>query len=176
MTIALTGQLILGTDKRNPLFTVYAEEEQEKERLHVYYGLELLEKVSADRGDANFRMLVGRLYNAGLKRRVLAETFQVDPKTMRKWGRALLCADAQQMVQELGGVRARRKVTPEIQAYARTRWLALSHGPTAPGDSSRVPGEALPTDAAATGEVLEGRSGRKPGRARRLGGFSSSGP
>lgn len=66
-------------------------------------------------------MLVGRLYNAGLNRRVLAETFQVDPKTMRKWGRALRCGDAQQLVQELGGVRARRKVTTEIQACVRTR-------------------------------------------------------
>lgn len=123
MTTPLTGQLILGTDKHNPLFTIYAEEE---ERLHVYYGLELLEKVSADRDDPNFRMLLGRLYNGGLNRRVLAETFQVDPKTMRKWGRALLCGDAQQMVQELGGGRTRRKVTLEIEAYVRTRWPAVT--------------------------------------------------
>mgnify|MGYP001566821115 CR=1 FL=1 len=126
MTTATTGQLILGTDKRNPLFTVYVEEEQEKERLHVYYGLELLEKVSADRDDPNFRMLVGRLSNAGLNRRVLAETFQVDPKTMRKWGRALVCGDAQQMLRGLGGVRARRKVTVEMEAYVRTRWPELT--------------------------------------------------
>ena len=65
MIATLTGQLILGTDKRNPLFTIYAEEE---ERLHVYYGMELLEVKSADREDASFKMLVGRLYNAGLNR------------------------------------------------------------------------------------------------------------
>ena len=82
MTPLLTGQLILGADKRNPLFTVYAEEEPE--RWHVYYGLELLEVVSADREDPSFKLLVGRLYNAGLNRRVLAETFPVDPKTMRR--------------------------------------------------------------------------------------------
>ncbi len=82
-TPPLTGQLILGTDQRNPLFTIYVEEEEEGERLHVYYGLELLEKVSADREDSSFKMLVGRLDNAKLNRRVLGETFQVDPKTMR---------------------------------------------------------------------------------------------
>ena len=41
MTSNLTGQLILGTDKRNPLFTVYGDEEDDQERLHVYYELEL---------------------------------------------------------------------------------------------------------------------------------------
>ena len=39
-----TGQLILGTDKRNALFTVYEREQDDgEEQLHVYYGLELLE-------------------------------------------------------------------------------------------------------------------------------------
>lgn len=123
MTSLRTGQLILGTDKRNPLFTVYAEED---EQLHVYYGLELLEVVSADPEDPSFKLLVGRLYNAGLNRRVLAETFQVDPKTMRKWGEALLCGDAQELVRVLAGVQAKRKLTSEIEAYVRARWPELS--------------------------------------------------
>ena len=76
-----TGQLILGTDKRNALFTVYEwEEDDGEEQLHVYYGLELLEVVPADRNAPSFKMLVGRLYNAGLSRRVLQETFRVDLK------------------------------------------------------------------------------------------------
>ena len=45
-----TGQLILGTDKRNALFTVCEwEEDNGEEQRHVYYGLELLEVVPADR-------------------------------------------------------------------------------------------------------------------------------
>jgi hypothetical protein len=63
VTSTYTGQLILGTDKRNPLFTVYCQEEDDREQLHVYYGLELLEIVSADRNEPGFKMLVGRLYN-----------------------------------------------------------------------------------------------------------------
>ena len=135
---ALTGQLILGTDKRNPLFLVYADEDQEQ--LHVYYGLELLEVVSADRNDPNFKMLVGRLYNAGLSRRVLQGTFQVDPKTIQRWGRALRCRDGRELVRLLAGRRAGRKLTPEIAAYVRARWADLSRGGTY-GISRRLVGE-----------------------------------
>jgi hypothetical protein len=53
-----TSQLILGTDKRNVLFTVYEwEEDDGEEQLHVYYGLELLEVVPADRNAPSFKML-----------------------------------------------------------------------------------------------------------------------
>ena len=124
MTSVLTGQLILGTDKRNPLFMVYADEDQEQ--LHVYYGLELLEVVSADRNDPNFKMLVGRLHNAGLSLRILQSTFQVDPQTIQRWGRALRSRDAQELIRLLAGRRAGRKLTLEIEAYVRARWTDLS--------------------------------------------------
>lgn len=124
MSSVLTGQLILGTDKRNPLFTVYVEEDQEQ--LHVYYGLELLEVVSADRNNPNFKMLVGRLYNAGLSLLVLQRTFQVDPKTIQRWGRALRSRDADELIRVLAGRRAGRKLSAEIEAYVRARWPDLS--------------------------------------------------
>lgn len=128
MTSVLTGQLILGTDKRNPLFTVYADDDHEQ--LHVYYGLELLEVVSADRNDPNFKMLVGRLHNAGFRLRLLQSTFQTDPKTIRRWGRGLRSRDAAELIRLLAGRRARRKLTPEIEVYARARWADLSRGGT----------------------------------------------
>jgi hypothetical protein len=49
---------------------VEEEEQEDQERLHVYYGLELLEVVSANRNDPSFKMLVGRLHNAGVSLRV----------------------------------------------------------------------------------------------------------
>jgi hypothetical protein len=127
MTSILTGQLILGTDKRNPLFTVYVEEEEQEdqERLHVYYGLELLEVVSAKREDPSFKMLVGRLHNAGVSLRVLQETFESDAKTIRRWGRALRSRDAQELIRVLEGRRGSRKLSPEIKAYVRARWSDL---------------------------------------------------
>jgi transposase len=125
MTSILTGQLILGTDKRNPLFTVYVEEEDDQERLDVYDGLELLEVVSADRNDPSFKMLVGRLHNAGVSLRVLQQTFQSDAKTIQRWGRALRSRDAEQLIRVLEGRRASRKLGPEIKAYVRARWSDL---------------------------------------------------
>jgi hypothetical protein len=125
MTSTLAGQLILGADKRNPLFTVYEPEEGEREELHVYYGLELLEVVSAERNDPDFKMLVGRLSNAGVSRRVLQQTFHVDPKTIQRWGRALRSHNADELIRVLEGRKANRKLRPEIQAYVRVRWLDL---------------------------------------------------
>jgi hypothetical protein len=125
MTSTLAGQLILGADKRNPLFTVYGQVEGEREELHVYYGLELLEVVSAERNDPDFKMLVGRLSNAGVSRRVLQQTFAVDPKTIQRWGRALRSHNAEELIRVLEGRKANRKFRPEIQAYVRVRWPDL---------------------------------------------------
>lgn len=121
----LTGQLILGTDRRNRLFSVYLQEEPAGEYLHVYYGLELLEVVPADRQAPGFKMLVGRLHNAGVSLCLLQQTFETDPKTIRRWGRALRCRDAQELIRVLEGRHASRKFTPEIQAYVRARWPDL---------------------------------------------------
>jgi hypothetical protein len=125
VTSTYTGQLILGTDKRNPLFTVYHQEEDDQEQLHVYYGLELLEIVSADLKEPSFKMLVGRLHNAGVSLRVLQDTFQTNAKTIRRWGRALRSGSAEELVRVLEGRRASRKLTPEIKAYVRARWPDL---------------------------------------------------
>ncbi|HRI14142.1 MAG TPA: hypothetical protein PLX89_14190 [Verrucomicrobiota bacterium] len=49
-----TGQLLLGTDKRNPLFAVY--EDESGEQLLVFYGFEILEIVpQANRGSSDQR-------------------------------------------------------------------------------------------------------------------------
>ena len=86
-----TAQMILGLERESPIFTVYADGQ---EQLHVYYGFERLEVDSADRQSPNFKMLVGRLYNSGTNRKVLCETFGVDPKTIRGWAAAICCVDA----------------------------------------------------------------------------------
>ena len=86
-----TGQLILGTDKRNPVFTVY--EDESGERLLVFYGFELLEIVRNDSADPAFKLLLARLYNSGVKLNALCESFGVDPKTLRRWGQALRQGD-----------------------------------------------------------------------------------
>ena len=151
-------------------FTVYEQEEDEQEELHVYYGLELLEVVSADRNDPSFKMLVGRLSNAGVSRRVLAADLPKSiAKTIQRWGRALRSRNAQELVRVLEGRRANRKLTPEIKAYVRARWPDLvKDGPVwhwqtaAAGDPEGFRGEAFAGDAPAVAGGVEAASQPRP--------------
>jgi len=135
-----SSQLILGIDKRNPLFAVYQDFEQEQ--LHVYYSLELLEIVPDEREAPAFKMLAGRLYNAGLKVQSLTEVFEVDRKTLQRWGRALQAGDAQELIRVLSGRSAGRKLTPVIEAFVRQRWPRLTVQGTY-GSSQRLRQEIL---------------------------------
>lgn len=82
-----TGQLILGVDKRNPVFAVYGDESGE--RLLFYYGFELMEIVNDEPSDPGFKLLLARLDNAGVKLSAIGESFEVDPKTVRRWGQEI---------------------------------------------------------------------------------------
>ena len=115
-------QQILGTDKRNPCFTVFRGEQGD---LLLFYGGELLETLPEDRNHAQYKLMVARLYNAGINSRSLQETFKVDPKTMRVWGRALEGGDPMELARVLAGRQANRKLTTEIQAYARMRFSQI---------------------------------------------------
>jgi hypothetical protein len=118
-----TGQLLLGTDKRNPVFAVYQDDSGD--RLLVFYGFELIEIVKNAPDDPAFKLLLARLYNAKVKLGALCESFQVDPKTIRRWGKALLQGDAAELVRVLEGRSARHKLTPAVENFARLRWPHL---------------------------------------------------
>ena len=118
-----TGQLLLGTDKRNPVFAVY--EDDSGERLLVFYGFELLEIVKNDSTDPAFKLLLARLYNAKVKLSALCESFRVDPKTIRRWGKALLQGDPAELVRVLEGRNACHKLTAAVENFARLRWPDL---------------------------------------------------
>lgn len=115
-------QAILGTDKKNPMFAVYRD--VKKKELHVYYGFELLEVVPDDKTSPRFRLMVAQLYNAGVKGLTLIDVFEVDPKSMRKWGRALKSGDPEALVKALQPV-GPRKLTLEIRAYIKRRFPIL---------------------------------------------------
>jgi hypothetical protein len=118
-----TGQLLLGTDKRNPVFAVY--EDDSGERLLVFYGFELIEIVNNDSADPAFKLLLARLYNAKVKLSALCESFQVDPKTIRRWGKALRQGDPAELVRVLEGRGVCHKLTPAVENFARLRWPHL---------------------------------------------------
>ena len=118
-----TGQLILGTDKRNPVFAVYADDGDE--RLLVFYGFEIIEIIPNDPEAPAFKLMVARLYNSGVKLSALCESFEVDPKTVRRWGKALLQCDPAELVRVLEGRSAGRKRTLAVENFARLRWPDL---------------------------------------------------
>ena len=114
-------QPVLGTDKRNPIFSV-CRQAGTPPSLHVYYGAELLEVVPEDRQHPAFKLLLARLYNAGVKGLALQRSFQTDRKTMQRWGQALQSGDAEQLVRALAGRGGQRKLTPEIRSFVRVRF------------------------------------------------------
>ena len=114
-------QPFLGTDKGNPVFSV-CRRAGPPPSLHVYYGAELLEVVPEDRDHPAFKLLVGRLYNAGVKALALQRSFGIDRKTMQRWGQALQRGDAEQLVRVLAGRGGHRKLTPEIASFVRMRF------------------------------------------------------
>ena len=113
-------QQLLGTDKRNPCFSVYREAQDDS--LHVYYGAELLERMKGDQTSCQFKLLLGRLYNASVRVSALEQAFGVAGKTLRRYGRALEQGDGDELVRVLAGRGAKRKVTAEIRAYVRMRF------------------------------------------------------
>ena len=132
-------QPVLGTDKRNPIFSV-CRQPGPPPSLHVYYGAELLEVVPEDGRHAAFKLLVGRLFNAGVKGKALRRCFGVDRKTMQRWGQALQSGDAEQLVRALAGRGGHRKLTPEIQSFVRMRFPEIYQQSRA-GYSQRLRGE-----------------------------------
>ena len=91
----------------------------ESKILSLFIGLAEIERMPCDREHIIFKMMVGRLYNGKYKLKTLAKTFTVSGKTIRKWGRALLSGDISQIEKAFGGHKNKRKLTAEIEAYAR---------------------------------------------------------
>ena len=116
-------QVILPTDKRNPCFTLYATEDRQS--IRVFYGLELMEVVPDDPDQMAFKMLAGRLYNAGVLVAKLEEVFKADRKTIRSWGDAIVSRDPQRLARVLLGRGVNQKRTPAIDKYIVRRWAEL---------------------------------------------------
>lgn len=116
-------QQILGTDKRNPAITICKN--ARTGLLHVFFGGELMEKLPDDRNDPQYKLLLARLFNAGVNAVKLSEVFGPTDKTMRNWGRALKSGDPEKIVRVLAGRGAHRKLTPEIAGFVRNRFPAV---------------------------------------------------
>ncbi len=116
-------QPILGTDKRNPVFSVL-QHSQSKD-FHVYYGLELFEVVPSDREDTRFKLMVAHMHNVGVSLSKLQEVFDLDPRTILNWSHALKSGSAEKLARALAGRGVSRKLTAPVEHYARIRFASV---------------------------------------------------
>lgn len=120
----MTLQPILTAIKGTPDF-VLSINPQFPNELFVFLGMALLERVPRLTHHIAYKMLLARLYNAGVKVKELVKCFGVAHTTLRRWGLALKSGDMERINRAFSGQGAHRKVTPEIERYVADRFHEL---------------------------------------------------
>ena len=107
--------MIIGIDKRNPLFTIYRD--PKKKEIQIYYGALLHEVIEDKKDNPEFKLMLARMYNAGVCVKSLIKNFGYSYPTLQRWGSALKSGDPQRLLQFLSGQGAHKKLTPEIISF-----------------------------------------------------------
>lgn len=118
LQLLLTGGQSVATD-----LTVFISESDGG--LFVYLGTALLERVSNDPGSLAYKMLIGRLANAGFPATHLSRTFGHDVRTIGKWAEGLLSDSAEAMVRAFAGRGPVSKLTAPLIRFVKARYLLL---------------------------------------------------
>ena len=114
-------QKIIGVDKKNPVFTLWRDPESSG-GIHVYFGTELMEVVPDDRNNPQFKLMIARLYLAGIKPKKLTGMFGPARTTIKRWADALSGGDGERLIQALAGPGPKRKLTVEVIAFVKMRF------------------------------------------------------
>jgi len=117
-------QRLIGVDKKNPYFTI-CRDTSNPGNIYVYFGTALLEVISEGSSNPEFKLLIARLYNAGVKVKSITEQFGIARTTMKRWGDALKSGDADRLMVALSGQGAPRKLTPEILSFIKVRFVQI---------------------------------------------------
>ena len=120
-------QPILGTCKDNPAFSVMSAVAEPKD-LHVYFGLALLERIKSGADSFTYKNLVGRLYNADIKRINLVKAFGHPLSTIQRWGDAVKSGDAEKMAKAFAGQGKAPRMTSEIGRFIRSEFQRIYPG------------------------------------------------
>ena len=108
-------QLILGADDKNE-FTIYKDTKGNK--IHIYFGIGLLEVVENDKNNPELKLLLARLYNSGVKVKTLIEHFGFSYPTYKHWGDALKSGDEERLYWALSGQGGgSKKLKPDIVSF-----------------------------------------------------------
>ena len=116
-------QTIIGTDKKNPYFTILKNNKDNI--LEVYFGGALLEKIQNTKDNPALKHLVARLFNSGVKRKSLTENFGYSYNAIKRWAEALQTGDAEIIMHALSGQGAPLKVTKEIESFVTHRFISI---------------------------------------------------
>ena len=116
-------QTIINVDKKNPYFTLIRN--TKTKTIQFYFGSALLEIVDDKPDNPNLKFIIARLFNAGVNRQSLIETFGYCYNTIKRWGEALKTNDAVAIVAALSGQGAPKKLTVEIKSFVSCRFKSI---------------------------------------------------
>ncbi|MBI5416669.1 hypothetical protein HZA55_01775 [Candidatus Poribacteria bacterium] len=113
--MSINIQSIIGTDDRNPYYSVLKDKENNE--LQVYFGNALIEKLPDKKDSPQLKHLLGRLYNADVKVKSLTDYFGYSFQTIQRWGDAIKSGNMEEMARSFEGQGAPKKVTKEIESF-----------------------------------------------------------
>ena len=94
-------QAIIGTDKKNPHFTVYRD--VKNKQIHFYFGRGLLEIIPDQKDHPQLKLLVARLLNFGISSRKLSRSFGYCYRSIKSLADALRSGDPEKIVNCIEG-------------------------------------------------------------------------
>ncbi len=108
-------QAIIGTDKKNPHFTVFKN--LKEKTIDVYFGSALFSAVADTPNNPNLKLLIAQLFSTGIKKKSLTEHFGYSYNAMKRWSDALNTGDPEILVKALSGQGAHKKLNTEIKSF-----------------------------------------------------------
>jgi hypothetical protein len=108
-------QLIIGADDKND-FTVYRD--RKNNQIQIFFGQGLYETIEDNKDNAEFKLLLARLYNSGVQVKTLIDNFGFSYPTYKRWGDALKSGDDNRIYWAFSGQGGGgKKLKPDIVAF-----------------------------------------------------------
>lgn len=116
-------QAIIGTDKKNPLLTVFRNNKEKT--IDVYYGAGLFEVVADVPNSPELKHLIARLFLSGIKKKSLIDNFGYSYNTIKRWAEAIKSGDSYKIIHALSGQGAPKKLTIEMHSFVTHRFKSI---------------------------------------------------
>jgi hypothetical protein len=94
--------------------------------IFAFLDTALLERISCSRERLEYKILVGRMVNAGHSLADLKDSFGHDARTMKRWGAALKSDDPEFIVRIFSGRGGTGKITPALKKFVSARYLEMA--------------------------------------------------